>query len=247
MHLTCRIPRHLFITGKRRHQSLSGTRRIFPIVAKSNIGASGNGVIILLHEEDAGKYIRDVFSKGVVNKTGPKLGKGNIFVKLKKILTNKGFVIQRISDYYETFNNPQKGFVIFQEYIPHNYEWRVVRIGESYFAHKKIAIKNKASGTLVKAYDEVPLELLDFVKNVTENTGISSVAIDIFEYEKKYLINEVQCFFGQSDPYQMLKGEKPGRYIFKNGQWEFEQGIFNTNQSYNLRLDHALSIITSEK
>ena len=66
----------------------------------------------------------------------------------------------------------------------------------------------------MKAYDDVPLELLDFVKNVTENTGISSVAIDIFEYEKKYLINEVQCFFGQSDPYQMLKGEKPGRYIY---------------------------------
>ena len=119
-------------------------RRIFPIVAKSNIGASGNGVIILLHEEDAGKYIRDVFSKGVVNKTGPKLGKGNIFVKLKKIFTNKGFVIQRISDYYETFNNPQKGFVIFQEYIPHNYEWRVVRIGESYFAHKKIGDKEQS-------------------------------------------------------------------------------------------------------
>ena len=37
-----------------------------------------------------------------------------------------------------------------------------------------------------------------------------SIALDVFEPSKgKYLINEAQCIFGQSDPYQMLVDENP--------------------------------------
>ncbi len=58
-----------------------------------------------------------------------------------------------------------------------------------------------------------------------------------------FLINEIQCFFGQSDPYQMLVNGKPGRYVLQDNAWVFQEGMFNTNQSYDLRLEHALSLL----
>ncbi len=63
----------------------------------------------------------------------------------------------------------------------------------------------------------------------------------------KYLINEMQCIFGQSDPYQMLVNGKPGRYVFKDGKWIFEEGMFNRNESYNLRVEFVLSQLKNRK
>ncbi len=127
--------------------------------------------------------------------------------------------------------------------MPHEYEWRCVRIGDSYFAHKKIARNNKSSGTLIKGYDPVPKVLLDFIRDVTSKTGLSSVAIDLFEINNQFLVNEIQCFFGQSDPYQMLVDSKPGRYRFISGDWVFEEGDFASNECFDLRLEHALELV----
>lgn len=52
----------------------------------------------------------------------------------------------------------------------------------------------------------------------------------------------MQCIFGQSDPYQMLVNGIPGRYVMIEGNWIFEEGDFNTNQSYDLRLETALNL-----
>ena len=91
-----------------------------------------------------------------------------------------------------------------------------------------------------------PLELLDFVKEVTNKCGLTSIAIDVFENKGRFLINEIQCFFGQSDPYQMLVDGKPGRFVSDGSKWIFEEGMFNTNQCYDLRLNHAISLIENQ-
>lgn len=44
--------------------------------------------------------------------------------------------------------------------------------------------------------------------------NFTSQAIDVFETGDQLLINEMQCIFGQSDPYQMLIDGEPGRYTF---------------------------------
>lgn len=219
------------------------SREQFPLVAKTNIGASGNGVRILDSICDASKYVNEAFGKGIYTRTGPRLTKGSMLKKLKKVLKSKDFFGKRIKQYTDTLSRPQKDFVIFQEYILHEYEWRCVRIGESYFAHKKIARKNMASGRLIKSYDYVPLSLLDFIRDTTTKTNLTSVAIDLFEHNETYLVNEIQCIFGQSDPYQMLIDGKPGRYRWLNGEWIFEEGMFNTNQSYDLRVEHLIQIL----
>lgn len=216
--------------------------QVLPLVAKTNIGASGNGVVFIKTKEELGDYINNAFSKGIKSKTGPKLLKGSIFKKIKKVFQNKHFLKQRLIDYSQMDREVQRGFVIFQEFIPHEFEWRCVRIGESFFAHKKIARNNKSSGTLLKGYDPVPFTLLDFIKNITDNTGLSSVSVDVFEKNNTYFVNEIQCFFGQSDPYQMLIDGKPGRYRFFKNSWIFEEGDFASNACYDLRLEHALSL-----
>jgi glutathione synthase/RimK-type ligase-like ATP-grasp enzyme len=215
---------------------------VFPIVGKLNIGASGNGVKILKTKNEALEYVNRAFKDGIMPKIGPKLAKGSLLKKLKKA-TTKGFFKQRLTDYQKDFLNMQYHFVIFQKFIKHEWEWRCVRIGDSYFAHKKIVRGDMASGSLMKGYNDVPRKLLDFIKSVTDKHILTSVAIDVFESDENYYINEIQCFFGQSDPYQMLVDDKPGRYIYKDLKWNFEEGMFNTNESYDLRLKHALSML----
>lgn len=214
----------------------------YPIVGKMNIGASGNGVEILHNSAKAVKYVERAFNEGLSSKTGPKLKKGKLLKRAWRKLTHPKELKNRLKTYAEIAADKQKGYVIFQEFIPHEFEWRAVRIGDSFFAHKKIKVGEKASGTLLKEYDNPPLALFDYVKKLTDTFNFRSVAVDIFESESgAYFVNEIQCIFGQSDPYQMLVNEKPGRYIFDNGQWNFEEGDFNQNQSYNLRLEYILS------
>lgn len=215
----------------------------FPLVAKTKMGASGNGVVFLNDKANVITYIKNAFSAGIKIKSGPKIFKGSLIKKVKKVFTNRRFIKQRLNDYKILGAEEQKGFVFFQEFIPHSFEWRCVRIGDSFFAHKKLAINNKSSGTLMKAYDPVPESLLNFVKDITDKSGLSSVSIDIFEKDQFYLVNEIQCFFGQSDPYQMLVNGKSGRYRIIDNKWTFEEGDFASDACYNLRIEHALSLL----
>lgn len=216
----------------------------FPLVGKINIGASGNGVEIIRDPAQARKYINKAFSEGLSSRTGPKLNKGKLLKRAWRKLTHLEELKNRLKTYSEIASDKQKGFAIFQEFIPHEFEWRVVRIGDSFFAHKKLLQGEKASGSLLKSYENPPLKLLDFVKQITDEHQFYSQAVDIFENkEGNYLVNEMQCIFGQSDPYQMMVDGKAGRYIQKKNAWQFEEGDYNQNESYNLRVQHAIHII----
>lgn len=216
----------------------------FPIVSKTAIGASGSGVKIIKNEEEAKKLIGSAFSSsGQKRRWWPDFKKGNLLKRAIKIINNFDEAKEKLNKYHAVKNDIQRGYVLFQEFIPHNYEWRVVKIGDSYFAHKKIVKDDKASGSLLKGYDKPPISLLNFVKDICEKNNLLSQALDIFELPgEKYLVNELQTFFGQSDPHQMIIDGIPGRYIYKD-EWIFEPGDFNKNESYNLRIEHIISIL----
>ena len=220
----------------------------YPIIGKINIGASGKGIQFLNSKKEALNYIQRSFSKvGLKSRWYPDLKKGYLTTRIKRFIKNKSYRNQRVSIYKAIYNDSQRGFVILQEYIPHNYEWRVVRIGDSFFAHKKLKKGEKASGSLIKEYGKPPFDLLDFVKEITDKHQLYSQSVDIFESDRGYLINEMQCIFGQSDPYQMLINGKPGRYVMIEGEWQFEEGDFNSNESYDLRLETALKLYREGK
>jgi hypothetical protein len=222
-----------------------------PIAAKTAIGASGSGVKIFRNKSSLKKYIEQVFSeKGFMRKWGPNLRRGEVW----KRFVNR---IENIPDSYKYFRNKyismskslHQWHVILQEYIDCDFEWRAVRIGGSYFAHKKIRKKGELfSGTSEVSWDPPPERLLNFVKYVCDKGKFLSQAIDIFENKGgQYLVNELQCFFGSKNPHQMILNGKPGRYIYEKGQWIFEQGNFNTNNSFDLRLKHVISLLRDKK
>lgn len=221
-----------------------------PLVAKTAIGASGSGVQILRKQKDVEEYIDTAFSKkGITRKWGPNLRKGDIGKRaLNRIKNVPGFINYMKKKRSSSTIDPQKWFVIIQEYIKSDFEWRCVRIGDSYFGHKKLAgIGEKKSGTSVVKWDAPSKRLLNFVKDVTDKKGFLSQAVDIFEPEPgKFLVNELQCFWGSKNPHQMKIDSKPGRYILKNDEWIFEEGVFNSNNSYDLRLDHVINILKNK-
>ena len=220
-----------------------------PLVGKTSIGAAGSGVQILRSQQEAVEYIQKTFSgQGATHRVGPKWRqKGFLLRVLKKMLRPQEFKA-KMQLYKHLGTENQKDFVILQEYIPHDFEWRCVRIKDSYFAHKKIKKGDKASGSLIKHYENPPLELFDFVKEITDKRKFLSQSVDLFvTKEGQYLVNEMQCVFGQSDPYQMLVDGQPGRYIQVNGEWVFEAGDFNRHECFLLRLEHFLEILNQNQ
>lgn len=218
-----------------------------PVVAKTNIGASGTGVKIIKNKSDLYRYIEKVFSnKGIKRYYLPNFRRGDYLSRLKKRLLNVNQAVEYFIDKHRAATvEPQKWFALFQEYIQTDYEWRCVVIGDSYFGHKKLkSFGDKISGTSKVSWEIPDEKLLYFLKDVMEKTGFCSQAIDLFFHkEKGFLINEMQCFWGSKNSHQMIRDGSPGRLIFRNGNWAFEEGEFNQNNSYDLRLRHALSLI----
>jgi len=167
---------------------------------------------------------------------------------LEKSLQSPTYFLKKVQDYFEIYDEVQKDYVVLQEYIPHDFEWRAVRIGDSYFAHKKIKYGDKASGSKGIDYVTPPHNLLDFVKELCEANYFNCMAIDLFERNNsEYLVNELQTLFGHVQGYILSINDKPGRYRFIDNQWVFEAGDFNSNESYDLRLSAALDLYSSGK
>lgn len=223
-------------------------RAIFPIVAKTNIGASGSGVEVIRGESDAKKYILKAFGrKGIRRKSGPNRVTGSPKKWFIKAINSPDYFVSKVRSYLKVSQSRQRHYLLFQDFVPHDFEWRVAKIGESYFAHKKIKVGDKASGSKGIDYVNPPLELLDFVRYICMSNGFNFMAIDIFEDgQGGYLVNEMQCIFGHEQPYIMQVDGIVGRYVFNNG-WCFEAGDYNNNESYDLRLDVAIKLFNNTR
>jgi len=133
----------------------------------------------------------------------------------------------------------QWGFVIFQEFIRDAREWRIIRIGDSYFGHRKGKQGDFHSGTKLKEFDRPPRELLQLAKQVTDAGPFDSMALDILEDPAgNYFVLELQAYFGASRSYQMLVDGRPGRLLYSgsDNDWHFEAGDFTRNAGCNLRV-----------
>ena len=215
----------------------------YPFFAKSNIGAAGSGVKKIDSKKTAKKYLHKSFKgKGIRRRFGPNRMVGNPKKWISKALNSPKYFLKKLYSYSQIYKDSQRNFVIFQEYVEHDFEWRVVKIGHSFFAYKKFKVDDKASGAKALGYDNPPLKLLDFVKGIALKNNIISAAFDIFPVEEYYLVNEIQTIFGHINSHILEVNGIPGRYIYKKSKWIFEKGAFNTNESYDLRLETALGI-----
>lgn len=219
-----------------------------PIVAKTSIGAASSGVKIFKDRASLQKYIMAAFKgKGIRKRFGPNKQVGNPKGWLKKTIADPSFFKRRLCQYLSAHAETQRGFVILQEYVQHDFEWRIVKIGESFFAYKKFKVGDKASGAKNLGYDSPPFALLDWIRKIAEENGIQTAAFDVFENGGDYLINEIQTIFGHKMDHILEVDGRPGRYLYQDGQWVFEEGMFNSNESYDLRLEVALKLYGERK
>ncbi len=136
------------------------------------------------------------------------------------------------------------GAVLLQEYLPAVKEWRLVRIGDSYFGHPKGRRGEFHSGSGVALWDVPEPRHLDFLHRVTEAGGFRSMDVDVFETpDGRLLVNELQAVFGASVAVDQLRvNGQPGRFVRRGeGRWEFEAGDFARNACANERIRDALA------
>ncbi|PHS36977.1 MAG: hypothetical protein COB07_11665 [Sulfurovum sp.] len=209
---------------------------LYPIVFKSNVGASATGVTIVRDKQHAKKIILSVF------------GRFNSLLTFGKIMFLKSNKLYGLK--FPAFGSIQKHYVIIQEYHKIKWEWRIIKIGDSYFGHQKLLTGDFASGSGIDAvgWIDPPKELLLLVKEVCEKGKFLSMSVDIFEtVNGEYLINELQTHFGAYDRPQMYIDGVAGRYIFENGLFVFEEGEdFNKFRNNILRVEHFMALLKNE-
>jgi glutathione synthase/RimK-type ligase-like ATP-grasp enzyme len=133
------------------------------------------------------------------------------------------------------------GHVILQEYISHDHEWRVVRIGDDFQCRRKTRVGDFASGAGAVEWAVPSVELLEFARNVTELGRFRSMGLDIFIDERaqspRFRVNEMQCLIGAAP-----QEEHParGRWWKDGDTWRFEQGDYYRNACANLRIKWLL-------
>jgi len=192
----------------------------YPIVFKTNIGASASGVEILENRKQATKLARQIFHKYYLHK-----------LQLEK----------RAIEW---------GYMILQEYIKDAKEYRVIKVGDSWFSYQKWKEKHQVflSGSGYAKMVDPSKNLLTFCYNIADKFHFTTMCFDIFERENgEYLINELQTWFGSYDPSEMYVNNVPGRYRMIEGRWIFEPGFFNIYGSNLLRLTHFISLLQQKE
>jgi len=135
------------------------------------------------------------------------------------------------------------GSVLLQEYLPDAREWRAIRIGTSFFAFEKLKRGDFHSGSGRWLFDDPPIRLMDFCRDITGGAGFLSMSMDVFETrDGEYLVNELHTVFASPSPHKLRVGGKPGRYLYDESAkiWRFEEGTFCQNACCNLRVEAVL-------
>lgn len=143
--------------------------------------------------------------------------------------------------------NRQRGVLIVQAFLPDVVEWRLVRIGDSFFGHRKgTAASGLHSGAKHCDWLDPGPRMLNFLRKVTDLGNFRSMDVDVFlTKDGSLLVNELQAVFGCSVATTQMKIEGvPGRYTFDAGSWSFEEGEFCRNHVCNLRVDYVIQQLT---
>lgn len=168
--------------------------------------------------------------------------------RLVSLAFGKG-ILTRFADARER----EQGSILFQRYIPHEHEWRIVRIGNDFMCRRKVRIGDYASGSGDIGWAEPLPGMLDFAYQITKAGNFHSMAIDLFENPDPengppYLVNELQTLFGPIVRESNVNGHA-GRWHFTpdNPIWQFEPGFFYQNACANLRVSMLSRDILSEE
>ena len=224
------VPTKIFTNKKEALEYVSNAS--YPLVFKASLGSGARKVNIVTNRFKAKKFVKRVFPIEIRKRAISILNIGKVY------WTTIGHI--KIPDFSAT----QKDYLIIQEYKNIIHEWRIIKIGNSYFGHQKLLKGQFASGSGRVGWVAPPKELLYTVKELCDEGGFLCMDVDIFEtIQGEYFINELQTSFGSYIDYQMCIDGKPGRYRFINNDFIFEEGMFNTFESNRLKIEHFIEVL----
>lgn len=181
----------------------------YPIVFKTHLGSSSSGVEILRNKKQALKLARHLFND----------------YYLRKMETESRSI--------------EWGYMLVQQYIEDAKEYRIIKIGDSWFGYQKWKTDKQdfMSGSGVLKWINPSGDLLDFCYQIANQHQFTTMCFDIFRNRLgKYMVNELQTWFGSYDPTEMYVNDIPGRYCKRDNEWIFEPGMFNVHGSMALRM-----------
>jgi len=206
---------HIFYDKKR---ALDFCDKIqYPIVFKTNGGASGSGVRVISNKNKAKTYVKNCFGR-----IDARLAFGNIlWGKYAGIIP-----VPKIG-------MSQRHFVIMQEFVNIDTEWRIIRIGKTYAGYKRPTECGYASCELME-YGFPPIELLKLIKKISDDEKIDSLSLDVLvSKDQQYYVTEMQSLYGSFSLKQCVVKGVSGRIVFRNNEFIFEKGsdffIHNSN------------------
>lgn len=189
----------------------------YPLICKTNGGSAGSGVQKITSLRQGTRLINRIF--GLID---PRLAIGDVrWSKIKKFIR------------VPKFGMAQRHYLIVQEYIDIETEWRMIKIGDTYAGYKRPIENGHASCDLME-YGFPPKELLMLIKRISEEENFDSLSLDVLQDKKgKYYVTEMQSLYGSFSLMQCAVDGKPGRIVEKNGNFIFEEGAdffkFNSN------------------
>jgi len=212
-----------------------------PVVIKADGGSGGNCVAIIRSRVRLKwQVFRAFFIRNILRDVSiTEFFKGKIR-PFRTFLNSGYFPIQESNE----------GYILFQDYIDANHEWRMVVLGNSYFGHKKLKkkIKGKFSGSGKAAWDDPPKELLDLIRHCANILQVNSMGFDVLEDKNgHYYLNEMQAIIGAHAPSQMYINGIPGRYRCHDGEWIFEEGEFCRHKCDLLRVETLLEMLNTNR
>jgi len=144
-------------------------------------------------------------------------------------------------------NDKEWGNMLLQEYLENVREWRMIRVGNSYFGFEKMRVGDFHSGSHRWRCARPDSKLLDFVKAVTDKGGFLSMAVDVLvDSDGRYFVNELHALFGMEHPDEMCVVDgQAGRMLLdsESNSWRFEAGNFTHNNLCNLRIVTLFEIL----
>ena len=201
----------------------------YPFVSKRAIGSAASGVIVVKSTRQARRLVRQFFGWPI-----PGITRGKTYWSWYK----KKWLLPDVGD-------EQKHYMIVQDFCDVRWEHRIIRIGDTFLGYRKVVGKRGfASGSGLAAWGEPPRRALDMVREITDRFGFRSMAIDVFETaDGEYLINEMQALFGSVERSLLNIDGKDGRYVWKDGDYRFEEGYWNVKRCYELRVQDFVRLL----
>ena len=208
----------------------------YPIVTKANVGAGASKVVIVKSRARAKRMAKRCFDRNHLSW----LFKGLVY--RKKLYKNKPFTLPDV-------RHDQIDYFIVQDFVKDVLcEWRLLKVGDYYFGHQKLLKGDFASGSGLVGWVAPPRELLDMTRDICERGGFQCMDVDIFETKDgKYSINELQASFGSYADYQMCIDGHHGRYVYKDGEFIFEEGDFNVFGSTKIKIEHFIQLLSNKQ